>query len=959
MTRIPRIVQAREKRRKDRRKRPFSRWGFALALLVSLTLVTLVLGLAVTYAFISRDLPSTERLQALLDPDHGALLQPTRIYARDGQNVLWSFENPLRESRSYAVLDLSQSAIRSDIPSDVVKATLAATDVDYFSKGDLQLIPWKNEETIPRILVSDLLLWGDPESSMGDIHELILANQLTMRYGREQVLEWYLNSAFYGRQTYGIASAARVYFGKDVSELNLAEAAVLAVVSQAPALNPFDAPEAVRERQIELLQQMAAEGFISEDERKQARAFELNFREDRLSSSRERPAFAAYVLDQLEEEIPRERLLRGGYKITTTLDHALQTQAQCIVRSGLSRYKEGDSGLEEGCDSARLLPTYPGLQLSESEPLPVDILQLDPRDGQVLAMYGEHPGGADDFFTPRPPGSLLTPYIYLTTFTQGYEPAALVWDIPLENENLTVRDLHPACVENCQYHGPVSIRYAMANDYLVPALAFWEDFRPANIENTLSKMGVGISPDPCVECRLFPGSHRVSILDIAHSFSIFSHGGVMRGWPSGGQDEELEPIIVQKVEDYHGKTWRDNPRVFSRAVISKELAYLITHVLGDSQARRPTMGQQTVFDIGRPAAVKRGYTYGDDGAWTVGYTPQLVTAVWVGRNGSSHSGGRGRLPMVASGLWRALTQSALKGKPVIDWDEPEGLTTLEVCLPSGLLPTALCPDTVQELFLAGTEPTQRDNLYQRVEVNRETGRLATVFTPPELIEERIYLNVPPEAQEWARKQGLSTPPQEYDAAGTGSSSPDVTISHPANFSFVKGQVVVSGTVPEEDLLSYRVQLGKGLNPDTWQQIGKERMEPVQGGILVIWDTRGVEDGLYALQLVAIREGRKVEKASTLVSVDNTPPTVSLSDNIDGKRLIYQPGEEILIRAQVGDNASVKEVTFYIEDQRVATRTSPPYAVPWDLEIGTFDLRIRVVDEAGNADHVRAAFEVVP
>ncbi len=956
MTRIPHLIHSRVKRRNKKSHTLLGKTAFGFALLFSLLLVALTIALVSFYVRISQDLPSVNQLSILLNPDGGMLMQPTRIYAQGGEDVLWAFEHPLIDKREYAILDLSEKALRSDIPPEMVKATIAASDPTYFSRSNLSILDWqRDEKTIPRRLVSDLLLWQEPSTGWREIREGILASQITAQYGREKVLEWYLNSAFYGRQIYGVASAAKVYFGKPVYQLNLAESAMLAAVSEAPALNPFDAPQAARERQRELLEKMIKEDLITEEEGDQAREYKLTFNQEGKTTL-PRPSFVNYVLGQIDEEIPRDRLTKGGFKITTTLDKTLQSQMECAIQVGLARYRGEEPSGGEGCEAARLLPNYSGQILHSAGQLDIDVVQMDPRNGYILAMVGNHPSGLSNFFTAHPPGSLLTPFIYLTSFTQGYEPAALVWDIPPENSEITVEDLHPACEEDCEFQGPVSIRLAMVNDYLVPALRFWENLRPGNIENTLSQMGVEIPNTPCFSCQLFPGSHAVTILDVAQSFGVFSNGGVLRGWPSSEDGGRLDPVIVIQVEDLSGRIWRENPRLISRAVISKQLAYMVTHVLSDSNARSPSLGRQNVFDIGRPAAVKLGNTSQKGQIWTVGYTPQMVTAVWMESEGTE--GIHNALSKVASGYWRALTQYALKGQPLLDWELPDEMTTLDVCSPSGLLPTDQCPEVVREIFIQGNEPTQEDNLYQALEINRETNQLATVFTPPELIEERTFLNIPPEAKEWAQERGISSPPQQYDLSGQGSRSPDVRIAYPENFSFVREEVEVSGEVPEEDILSYRIQFGKGLNPKTWQQIHEESDDPKGGKILVAWDTTGVEDGLYAVQLVVVREGQRVEKASTIVSVDNTPPTVSIAEEIDGRQFGYQPGGEILFRAQAADNASVDEVKFYLNYRLIASRDRPPFVYPWEMEVGTFTLKVRAVDKAGNIDQQTVTFEVI-
>lgn len=961
MSRIPHLVYSREKRRRAKRSNPLGKVGFVIAVAFSLSTIAAALSAVFVYQDISKDLPSPVMLETLLDPQEGLLLQPTRIYDRSGEEVLWTFQHPALDQRGYGILDLDEKALRTDIPPEVVKAVLAVTDPDYFSRSGWGLLDWLSprDESIPRMLVSELLLWDEPPGRLRGYRERILASQITSQYGKEQILEWYLNTRYFGHQTYGVVSASQVYFGIDPSQLNLAEAAMLVAISEAPALNPFDAPRAARERQAALLDRMLEEGLITAEERDQALESPLIYNLEAKGAAHPQPVFVEYVLDQVEGEIPPQRLTRGGFNITSSIDSDLQRQMECTVQAGISRWQGEGSTPREGCEAARLLPNFPGLGITEEGRPNLELVQLDPRNGQVLAILGRGSGGDPAVFTPHPPGTLLTPYIYLTSFTQGYEPAALVWDIPPEDGGFSAQDLHPACSEGCEYQGPVSIRSAMANDYLVPALDFWNSYRPENVENTLSQLGVHVARSLCRSCRIFQGSHEVNILDISQSFGVFSHGGVLRGWPANGKGGQLNPAFVLRVEDRSGVVWRENPRRFSRVVISKQLAYMVTHVLSDRNARRPSMGTLNVFDIGRPVAVKTGYTADKNQLWTVGYTPQLVTAVWVGGGEFTSGYPNDAMSKVASGFWRALTQYALKGQKVENWAQPPGLTTLDVCSPSGLLPTDHCPEVVNEIFIQGSEPTQRDNLYQVVEVNQATGRLATVFTPPELIEKRTYINVPPEARAWAEERGLSTPPREYDVGEKGTTTGEVRISTPVNFSAQKGFVVIKGSVPGRDLRSYRIQVGKGLNPKSWQQVGEEKDQPVQGGWLATWDTGRVEDGLYAIQLVVVREGQKVEKASVLVSIDNTSPTVRLSGEIDGRTYTYQPGEQILFQAQTTDNASLEVVKFYLNSTLAASRSQPPYAFPWEMSVGEHTLRVWAYDEAGNAATHTVSFEVTP
>jgi hypothetical protein len=198
------------------------------------------------------------------------------------------------------------------------------------------------------------------------------------------------------------------------------------------------------------------------------------------------------------------------------------------------------------------------------------------------------------------------------------------------------------------------------------------------------------------------------------------------------------------------------------------------------------------------------------------------------------------------------------------WPLPPGVTVMNVCDPSGMLPTPDCPNVVSEVFTNGNEPVQTDNLYRKFSINRETGFLATVFTPPQLVEERVYLIVPPEAREWARSARLQVPPDAYDAIQPSPRNPDVYISAPTMFDEITGTVKIVGTASGADFLSYRILAGQGLNPQKWIQVG-EGGTAVVDGLLAEWDTRELS-GLYAVQLQVVRSDQRVDSAVIQVTV---------------------------------------------------------------------------------------------
>jgi membrane carboxypeptidase/penicillin-binding protein PbpC len=273
------------------------------------------------------------------------------------------------------------------------------------------------------------------------------------------------------------------------------------------------------------------------------------------------------------------------------------------------------------------------------------------------------------------------------------------------------------------------------------------------------------------------------------------------------------------------------------------------------------MPSSNVLEIGRPAAVKLGQTVDALDTWAIGYSPSRVVVAWTGtRESSPLQGG----PRGVAALWSALMQIATQDLPRDGWSVPADVSVINVCDPSGMLPTADCPNLVSEVFLNGNEPIQPDNMYRKFAINRETGLLATVFTLPQLIEEHIYLVVPSDARAWAESAGLAIPPATYDVIQAPQVNPIVNITSPELFAEVNGLVRITGTAAGDDFVSYRVLVGQGLNPQEWIQVA-EGNESVTSDVLAEWDVSKLS-GLYAVQLQVVRSDQKVDTAIIQVTV---------------------------------------------------------------------------------------------
>jgi membrane peptidoglycan carboxypeptidase len=523
----------------------------------------------------------------------------------------------------------------------------------------------------------------------------------------------------------------------------------------------------------------------------------------------------------------------------STIDYDLKHQSSCVTAFYAARL----AGLPDPrieCESLRLLPALP--PETKIEDSSTSVIITDPKAGQILAVIGEtYQAQETPLVAAHQPGSALDALIYLTGFTRGLSPASLIWDIPGRTD-----------IQNFdgEYHGPMRLRVALANDYQAPAAQVLSQMGIENVNRIAGSFGVS---------RTEP----LSLVDAAGVYGIFAQQGVYFG-----QDvnDSFQPAAVLRVEGNDGSVWLDWTTPQAKPVVTPGLAYLVNHALSDESARWPSLGQPNVTEIDRPSGLKLGQTEDALDTWSIGYSPSRVVAVWMGARESPplKGGQRGVSTHIPATLWSALMQIASQDLPAEGWPVPAGVSVINVCDPSGMLPTPDCPNLVSEVFLNGNEPLQADNMFRKYAVNRETGFLATVFTLPQLIEQRVYFVVPSDARSWAESAGLEIPPATYDVIQSPQVNPDVNIISPELFTEVSREVRITGTAAGEDFVSYRVLVGEGLNPQEWIQVA-DGTEPVNNGLLAEWDTSNLS-GLCAVQLQVVRTDQRVETTIIQVTV---------------------------------------------------------------------------------------------
>ncbi len=329
------------------------------------------------------------------------------------------------------------------------------------------------------------------------------------------------------------------------------------------------------------------------------------------------------------------------------------------------------------------------------------------------------------------------------------------------------------------------------------------------------------------------------------AYGTLSNLGIRAGKVSGG---EVQASALLFVSDGHDQILLDWSRPDFEAITSPELAYLVTDVFSDASVRTQTV------NLGRPAALQPAAATTGEGTWAIGYSPQRVVVLWTHAEDEA----------AATALWTTLFEAVHRDLPIQSWPVPAGLASIIVCVPSGQLPDEDCPETRRELFLSGSEPRGTDTLYQRAAINSLNGKLATIFTPDEFVEEHLFLDVPAQVEAWATAMGLPLLPKEYDSLPGLDESATIAILQPAPFSSVSGRVDVLGNI-SAGAVFYDVQVGQGLRPTQWVQIASSDETPL-GEHLANWDTSSLS-GLWVIQLQVWDANGALHRTYSIVTIE--------------------------------------------------------------------------------------------
>lgn len=626
----------------------FLYWGFLTCLVLAILLLSVTIRTYRSYDVSNKDLIMNRG-------DTGLML-----YDRTGE-LFFAFNR----ARPRIFIPLSGTPLHTQ------KAIVATEDKDFFShygfspSGIIRSLYLNIQNTgsvyggstITQQLVKNSLLTRNKNITR-KFREIIIAIKIERYYTKKEILEMYINSAYFGEGVFGIEAAARTYFNKGAHELSLSESTILAGLLPAPAAySPLISDEqTVKDRQLVVLNQMQKLGYITSTEKDAAinETIVLQKREDKLNETA--PHFALMVKEELDALFGEEEVIRAGMKVITSLDLSWQTYAEQAVKTHVDSFKA--SGVGNGA-----------------------AVVLDPTTGEIRALVGsvgwfqDGYGKANMAISPRQTGSAFKPIVYATGIeNKSLTAASILRDIPT-----TFPGNYKPQNYDSTWRGPVSVRRALANSLNIPAVEAIVKTGIPEVVALAKKMGIStMSEHSIYNLSTALGAENITLLDLTSAYGTFANDGT-----------HITPQTIVHLEDKYG---REIPHKKPSPVqaLSPQTSFIISSILSDNRARAEIFGN--LLTISRPAAVKTGTTQDYRDGWTVGYTPNLAVGVWIGNNDNSPMY-RTPASVGAAPLWKNLMEKYTPELPKEDFIPPAGIATRTVC-----------QGRTVEYFIPGTEP---------------------------------------------------------------------------------------------------------------------------------------------------------------------------------------------------------------------------------------------------------------
>ncbi|ADL11952.1 penicillin-binding protein 1A [Acetohalobium arabaticum] len=675
--------------------------------------------------------------------------ESTTIYSEDNKLLSRLYQ----ENRVYAPIDR--------MPQNLQNAIVAIEDNRFYEHYGVD--PWaigralwvdikgggiiQGGSTLTQQLAKNALLTHE-RTLYRKIQEAYLAIQFERMYTKEEILEFYLNEIYLGHSVYGVQTAAEFYFDKDVENLTLPEAALLAGLPKAPnKYSPYKNKQKAKVRRNLVLEQMKKYGYITESQAEKAKNQPIKTENGLERKEDKAPYFVRHIRKKLIDMYGAQAVYNSGLKVYTTLDYEMQTKAEETVKEAFKDYIPSVNKKE---GKGRLQPQ-------------IALTTINPQNGHIKTMIGGR-GEEEDRYNRvtqayRQPGSAFKPFVYTAAVEQGYSPASVIDDTPEAYQvGSSSEDKWIPQNYNDEYLGPTTLRIGLAKSINVMAVKLLDKVGIDNTIEVAKKMGIknivetGAKNDKNLALALGGLTKGVTPLEMASSYGVLANEGV-----------RVEPISLLKVVDNRGNVIYENDSN-KKIVLDKDVTYIVNDMLESVLARGPIVwGTGWRANLGRPAAGKTGTTSNYTDAWFVGYTPDLVTSIWIGEDAPSkmkykikneekllsanENEAKPNTNTISSAetarLWSEYMRKIIKNKPVTEFSTTDNIVSKKICIESSKLPSKDCPENTirEEIFIKGTEPTEECELHQpttEVKVDTSTGKLATDYCPPEKVRTYTY-----------------------------------------------------------------------------------------------------------------------------------------------------------------------------------------------------------------------------
>ena len=635
------------------------------ALLIAVPILAfLIITPIATYAYYYNDIGNQERL---LNRNNTGVV----LLDRNGKEF-YSTPGARAERRNLVQLD--------QISDDVEHALVAAEDKDFYKHSGFDIFGIVRAlytniiargvtgggSTLTQQLAKNTLL-SKNQTILRKYQELVIAMAIEQRYSKDEILTMYLNSVYYGENSFGIEDAAQNYFNKAPNDLTLPEAAMLVGVLPAPtAYSPISGdPELAKERQATVLTRMVRNNYISEDQKESALSTELAYAEPTNGIDNEAPHFTEMVLAELYKKYGEEKVSRSGYQVTTTLDLELQKSANAAVSSNMD-YIQRNGGSN------------------------ASLVAIDPKTGGILSLVGSADYDNEEFgkvnmaVTARQPGSSFKPIYYADALASGKITPVTV----LEDKKTDFGGYSPENADR-RFRGNVTVRQALNWSLNIPAIKVMQKEGVGNSIEAAKKLGITtVDSNTDYGLSLALGSAEIPLTEMTSAYSAYANQG-----------DRYDETSIKTIKNKYDQTIFAQNKKSSKA-ISSEGAYLLSSILSDNQTRSSVFGSSlnVTGTDGRikTAAVKTGTTDDSRDAWTIGYTPDIAVGVWVGNNDNEvmANGGAG----MAGPIWRKMMGQAI-GTASPSFVQPSGVVKATVCTVIG---------TKTDMFLSTNVPKKCD-----------------------------------------------------------------------------------------------------------------------------------------------------------------------------------------------------------------------------------------------------------